>query len=137
MRRIGLISGQHTVVTSGKLMCGRDQSNSDRQALTDYHLSRSIPLAEYSTHTQTGFLLYPLRFVMAALESTQFIPFTFPPSNPPFHNRNTLWPSEPSRSIPSLNASGSQRIHRPTAAFFHSGYQIEAERNTAARAEGT
>ena len=61
MRRIGLTSGQHTVVTSGKLMCGRDQSNSDRQALTDYHLSRSISLAGYSTHAQIGFLLCPLR----------------------------------------------------------------------------
>jgi hypothetical protein len=58
-------------------------------------------------------------------------------SNPLFYNRNTLWSSEPSRSIPSLNASGSQRIHRPTATLSHSGYQIEAERNTAARAEGT
>ncbi|KAH8782184.1 hypothetical protein BGZ57DRAFT_273789 [Hyaloscypha finlandica] len=136
MRRIRLISGQHTAVASGKLICGRDQSNSDRQVLTDYHLSRSIPLAGYSTYAQTGFLC-PLRFVMAALESTQFVQFTFPPSNPPLHNRNTLWSSEPSRSIPSLNASGSQRIHRPTATFSHSGYQIQAERNTAARAEGT
>jgi len=116
-------------------MCGRDQSNSDRQALTVYHLSRSIPLAGYSTHAQTGFLLCPLRFVMAALESTQFVQFAFPLSNQSFYNRNTLWSSEPSRSSPSLNASGSQRIHRPTATFSCSGYQIEAERNTAARAE--
>jgi hypothetical protein len=47
MRRIRLISGQHTAVASGKLMCGRDQSNSDRQAITDYHLSCSIPLAGF------------------------------------------------------------------------------------------
>lgn len=91
---------------------------------------------------------------MAALESTQFVQFTLPPSNPlfynrntprpseplsnpPFYDRNTLWSSEPSCSIPSLNASGSQRIHSPTAAFSRSGCQIVAERNTAARAEGT
>jgi hypothetical protein len=74
---------------------------------------------------------------MAALESTPFVQFAFPLSNQPFYDRNTLWSSESSCSIPSLNASGSQRIHRPTATFFRSGYQIEAERNTAARAEGT
>jgi hypothetical protein len=74
---------------------------------------------------------------MAALESTPFVQFAFPLSNQPFYNRNTLWSSEPSPSIPSLNASGSQRIHRPTATFSRSRYQIEAERNTAARAEGT
>jgi hypothetical protein len=74
---------------------------------------------------------------MAALESSQFVQFPFPLSNPPLHNRNTLWSSEPSRSNRSLNAGGSQRIHRPTATFSRSGYQIEAERNTAARAEGT
>jgi hypothetical protein len=74
---------------------------------------------------------------MAALESKPFVQFVFPPSNPPFYNRNTLWSSEPSRSNRSLNASGSQRIHRPAATFSRSRYQIEAERNTAARAEGT
>ena len=105
--------------------------------LTDFHLSRSIPLAGYSRHAQTGFLLCSLRFVMAAFESTQFIQFTFPQSNQPLYNRNTLWSFEPSRSIPSLNASRSQRIHRPAATFSRSGYQIEAERNTAARAKGT
>jgi len=137
MRRIRLISGQYTAVASGKLMCGRDQSNSDRQAITDYHLSCSIPLAGYSTYAQTGFLLCPLRFVMATLQSTQFVQFAFPLSNPPFCNSNTLWSSEPSRSIPSFNASGSQKTYRPKAAFFHSGYQTGAERNTTARAEGT
>jgi hypothetical protein len=136
MRRIRLVPGQQTAVASGRLMCGRDQSNSDRQALTDYHLSCSIPLAGYSTYAQTGFLLCPLRFVMATLQSTQFVQFAFPLSNPLLHNRNTPWSSEPSRSIPPLNASGSQRIHRPTATFSRSGYQIEAERNTAARAKG-
>jgi hypothetical protein len=137
MRRIRLIPGRHRAVASGKLMYGRDQSNSDRQALTDYHLSCSNPLARYYTCAQTHFLLCPLCFVMATLQSTQFVQFAFPLSNPPFHNRNTLWSSEPSRSIPSLNASGNQRIHRPKAASSRSGYQIEAGRNTAARAEGT
>jgi len=74
---------------------------------------------------------------MAAFESTQFVQFAFPLSNQLLYSRNTLWSSKPSRLIPSLNASGSQRIHRPTATFSHSGYQIEAERNIAARAEGT
>ena len=56
MRTIRLISEEHTAVASGKLRCGRDQTNSDKQALTDNHLSRSVPLAEYSTHAQTGVL---------------------------------------------------------------------------------
>jgi hypothetical protein len=56
MRRIRLISEQHTAVASGKPTCGRDQTNSDKQALTDDHLSRSISLAEHSTYAQTGFL---------------------------------------------------------------------------------
>jgi hypothetical protein len=73
---------------------------------------------------------------MAALENTPFVQFAFPLSNQLFYDRNTFWSSESSRSTPSLNASGSQRIHRPTATFSRSGYQIEAERNTAARAEG-
>ena len=73
MRRIRLISGQPTAVASGKLMCGRDQSNSDRQALADSHLSYSIPLA-WIFHTCSNYTsLYLLRFVMAALESTQFV----------------------------------------------------------------
>jgi len=33
MRRIRLILGQHTAVARGKLMCRRDQLNSDRQIL--------------------------------------------------------------------------------------------------------
>jgi len=37
-------------------MCGRDQANSDKQALTDHYLSRLIPFAEYFIYTQTGFL---------------------------------------------------------------------------------
>jgi hypothetical protein len=73
---------------------------------------------------------------MAALESTQFVQFAFPPSNPPFYNRNTLWSSKPSRSNRSLDASGSQKIRRPAATSSRSS-QIEADRNTAARAEGT
>ena len=61
----------------------------------------------------------------------------FPLIKPTILQQKTLWSSEPSRSIPSLNASGSQRIHQPTVTFSRSGYQIEAERNTAARAKGT
>jgi hypothetical protein len=74
---------------------------------------------------------------MAALESTPFVQFAFPLSDQPFYDRNTFWSSESSRSTPSLYASGGQRIHRPTATFSRSGYRVEAERNTAARAEGT
>jgi len=59
----------------------------------------------------------------------------FPLIKPTILQQKTLWSSEPSRSIPSLNASGSQRIHQPTVTFSRSGYQIEAERNTAARAK--
>jgi hypothetical protein len=55
MRGIRLISEQYTAVASGKLRYGRDQADPDKQALIDYHLSRSIPLAEYSTHAQTSF----------------------------------------------------------------------------------
>jgi hypothetical protein len=92
----------------------------------------------WTFHTRSNWFLFcPLRFVMAALESTPFVQFAFPQPNQPFSDRNTLWSFELSRSIPSLNASGSQRIHRPTATFSRSGYQIEAGRNTAARAEGT
>ena len=120
-----MISEQHTVVTSGKLRCGRDQTNSDKQALTDDHLSRSTPPAEHSTHAQTGSLC-PLRFVMAALGSTQFDRFAFPLSNPPFCN---------SYSIRSLNASGSQKRCRPAADSSRSS-QTEADRSTVARAKG-
>jgi len=73
---------------------------------------------------------------MAALGSTQFDQFAFPLSNPPFCTSNILWPSEPSYSIPSLNASGSKKIRRPAAAPSRSS-QTEAESNTVARAEGT
>jgi hypothetical protein len=71
---------------------------------------------------------------MAALESTRFVQFTFPPSNPPSYSRNTLRPAKTSRAIPSLTSS--QKARRPAATFSRSGYQAEAERNTAARAEG-
>lgn len=71
---------------------------------------------------------------MAALGNTQFDRFAFPLSNPPFCNSNVLWPSEPSYSIPSLNTSSSQKIRRPAAAPSCSS-QIEADENTAARAE--
>jgi hypothetical protein len=49
-------------------------------------------------------------------------------------NRNALWPDKTSRSIPSLNASGNQKIRTPAATSRSS--QIEADRNTAVSAEG-
>ena len=73
---------------------------------------------------------------MAALESTKFVSFTLPLSNLPFYNNNTLWPAKTSRSIRSLNTSGSQKIRRPATTFSRSSYQAKADRNTAARAEG-
>jgi hypothetical protein len=114
-----------------------NRSKSDKQALTDYYLSRSISLIKHSTHAQTGFLSAHFILMIAALESTQFVPFALPPSNPPFYNRNTPWPSKPSYAIRSLNASGSQKIRRPAATFPCVGYQIEVDRNTAVRVEGT
>jgi hypothetical protein len=74
---------------------------------------------------------------MAALESTRFVQFTLPPSNPPFSNRNTLWPANPaktSRAIPSL--TGSQKARRPAATLQGAGCEAGAERNTTAGAEG-
>lgn len=82
------------------------------------------------------FALCSLRFVIAALESTQFVRFAFPSSNPPFCNSNSPCPSGPSRSIRPLNASGSQKTRRPAATFSRSGCQAEAHGNTAARADG-
>jgi hypothetical protein len=79
------------------------------QALTDYHLSRSIPPIEYSTHAQTGLLCAHFVLMIAALESTQFVQFALPLSDPPFYNRNAPWPSKLSHSIRSLNASGGQK----------------------------
>ncbi|TVY83406.1 hypothetical protein LSUE1_G002963 [Lachnellula suecica] len=46
---------------------------------------------------------------MAALESMQFV--HFPPSNPPFHDGNALWPTKTSRSTPLLMSR--QEIRRP------------------------
>ena len=106
-----LISGQLTAVASGKTVCGRDQS-AGAHGLPLKPLNSPI---EHSTHTQTGPLFCLLRFVMAAIESTQVDQFTFPLSNSSFCSNNALWPSEVSHSIYSLNASGSQRMSRPTA----------------------
>ena len=94
---------------AAKMVYGRDQSNSDGQALTDYHLSRSIPPIEHSTHALTGLLSAHFVLMIAALESMQFVQFALPLSDPPFYNRNTPWPSKPSHSIRSLNASGGQK----------------------------
>ncbi|KAG9233179.1 hypothetical protein BJ875DRAFT_485394 [Amylocarpus encephaloides] len=71
---------------------------------------------------------------MAALKSTKFVRFALPPSNPPFCNSNTFWPTKTGGSIPSLTSS--QKARRPAATLSRSGCQAEAERNTAARAEG-
>ena len=76
-------------------------------------------------------------FVIATLRSTLFIQFTFPLLNQLFYNRNTLQSSKKSPLIPSLNASGNQRILRPTATFSRYRYYIKAKRNTVARAKGT
>jgi hypothetical protein len=83
-----------------------------------------------------GLIKIPGVFVMATLESTQFVQFVFPPSNPPFRDRNTLWSSEPTYSIRSLSASGSQKTRGPAATSSRSSH-IEAGRNAAARANGT
>jgi hypothetical protein len=72
---------------------------------------------------------------MAALESTRFVRFALPPSNSLFRNRNTLWPAKPSRAIRSLTSS--QKARRPAATLSRSKCQVEAHRNTAARADGT
>ena len=47
---------------AAKLVRGRDQSNSDRRALADNHLSRLVPLTKYSTHYQTDFLTLSTSF---------------------------------------------------------------------------
>ncbi|KAH6704184.1 hypothetical protein BKA61DRAFT_183702 [Leptodontidium sp. MPI-SDFR-AT-0119] len=71
---------------------------------------------------------------MAALENTRFVRFALPPSNPPFCNKNTLWPDQTSRSICSLNTSGGQKTRR-FADTPCSAYQAEADRNRATRAQ--
>jgi hypothetical protein len=73
---------------------------------------------------------------MAALESTRFVLFAFPLLNLPLFKRNTLWTTKPSRLIRLPNSSGSQKVYRLAATLFRSGYRIEADRNTVARAEG-
>jgi len=137
MRRTRLISGRRTAVASGKAGVWT-RPVQFRQAGAHGLPLKPLNSPRRTFHTRSNwFALCSLRFVMAALESTQFVRFAFPPSNPLFCNRNTPWPSEPSRSIRSLNASGSQKIRRPAATSSRSRCQIEADRNTAARAEGT
>ena len=121
---------------AAKMGCGRYLSNSDRQALTDYHLSPSIPPIKHSTHAQTGLLSAHFVLMMAALERTQFLPFVLPPSRP-LSDLNAFCHSNPIYLTRSLNASGSQKIRRPAATFPRVGRQIGADRNAAARAEGT
>jgi len=50
---------------------------------------RSIPLAGYSLNAQTGFLLCPLRFAMAALKSKQIAQSAFP-YQPTIRQQQTL-----------------------------------------------
>jgi hypothetical protein len=47
---------------AAKLVRGGDQSNSDKQALADNHLSCSVPLAKYSADHQTDFLTLSTSF---------------------------------------------------------------------------
>jgi len=59
------------------LVSGRDPSNSDKQAFTNCHLSCSIPLP-WRFHASFQLLFFlPLRFFMAALQST-FVHFALP-----------------------------------------------------------
>ncbi|KAH8591194.1 hypothetical protein B0O99DRAFT_690798 [Bisporella sp. PMI_857] len=69
---------------------------------------------------------------MAALESTKFVRFALPPSNPPLCNRNIFGPNKASRSIP-LSTSR-QKTPRPAAILSRSGCQAE-DRNAAAKGE--
>jgi hypothetical protein len=102
-------------------------------------LPRSIPVdvIHWLPFNMLSCKFPPEGYLAGEAFATWLVRFALPSSNPPFCNKNTLWPSEPSRSIRSLNASGSQKIRRPAAAFPRSRCQIEADRNTAARAEGT
>jgi hypothetical protein len=51
-----LVLEQLRQLRAAKLVHGRDQSNSDKQALANDYLTCSVALAEYSTHSQTDFL---------------------------------------------------------------------------------
>ena len=62
----------------------------NRQALTDYHLSCSIPSIKHSIYAQTGLLSVPFVLMIAAVESMQFVQYALLLSNPLFYNRNTL-----------------------------------------------
>jgi hypothetical protein len=85
-----LISRQPTAVANSKVDVWTRTAQFRRAGAHGLHLSRSIPLTEHYTHAQTGFAFCPLRFVMAALKRTRFVPFALPLSNPPLFKRNIL-----------------------------------------------
>jgi hypothetical protein len=128
-----LVSEQLRQLRAAKLVRGGDQFNSDKQALADDYLSRSVPLA-ISHIIKPIFSHCLLHFMMAAIQSIKFIPFV-PPSNRSLYNRNTLRSTTTGQSIPSLTSS--QKIRKPAAVLSCSGGQSAAERNAVARAEGT
>lgn len=129
-----MVQGRHTAVAGGKLICGREQSNSNEQALSIHYLSHSIPLAEYFIACLNRYSLCPIHFIMATFESTKFIPFVFPPSNTRFCNNGSLLPAITSRSS---HLVSNQRIRGPAASSSHSESQVEVDRYAGARAEGT
>ncbi|PVH68898.1 hypothetical protein DL98DRAFT_542042 [Cadophora sp. DSE1049] len=65
---------------------------------------------------------------MAALQSTKFVRFALPLSNPPFCNRKPLWPDQTSRSTRSLNTSGGQKTRIFADTLSCSAYQAKADR---------
>jgi hypothetical protein len=116
------------------LVCGRDPVPFGQAGITDNYFKPPNSPRRTSHTFSDWFSLYLLRFLMAALESTRFVPFALPPLNPSFCNNDTLWPAKTGRSIHSV--TGSQGVRSPTATFSSSGYQAEAGRNVAAKAEG-
>ena len=74
---------------------------------------------------------------MAALESTQFVQLHFPLSNQPFYNRKLSGLLNPAVQSLHSTPAAAREYTGLRSPFPRSGYQIEAERNTAARAKGT
>lgn len=107
-----------------------------------------IPILDWS-HPWTSFQIYLPISIWTASVGSAVIHAVFRRCFPRVYERigrglyrRGGWPrrergSKPSHSIRSLNASGSQGIRRPATTFPYVGCQIEADRNTAARAEGT
>lgn len=93
------------------------------------HSNRPVPFAKHFIACSNWFAFCPLHFVIAILESTKFVFFVFPLSNPQFCNRDPLWPAKPSISSHLIS---NQRVRRPAASFSRSRHQVEVYR---ARAE--